>query len=194
MKITFLGTGTSQGVPVIACQCKTCQSKNSKDKRLRSSVLIQDGNTNIMIDAGPDFRYQVLRSGITTLDGILITHGHKDHVGGLDDVRSFNFLQKKAMNVYAGNFAFPDLKREFHYAFNKDRYPGSPRINLVEVNEKAQAQGRVKSAVDLAQQRGFVDWIDVDVKKFSGVFKTRPERAELPQDINEHLIVELYSK
>ena len=137
MKITFLGTGTSQGVPVIACQCKTCQSKNSKDKRLRSSVLIQDGNTNIMIDAGPDFRYQVLRSGITTLDGILITHGHKDHVGGLDDVRSFNFLQKKAMNVYAGNFAFPDLKREFHYAFDKDRYPGSPRINLVEVNEKA---------------------------------------------------------
>ena len=136
MKITFLGTGTSQGVPVIACKCKTCQSKNSKDKRLRSSVLIQNKGTNVIIDAGPDFRYQIIRSGITTLDGILITHGHKDHVGGLDDVRAFNYQQKKAMNVYAGKFAFPDLRREFHYAFEENKYPGTPQIKLIEINEK----------------------------------------------------------
>lgn len=137
MKITFLGTGTSQGVPVIGCQCKTCLSENKKNNRLRSSVLIQSKGTNIIIDAGPDFRYQVLRSGITTLDGILITHGHKDHVGGLDDIRAFNYQQRKAMNVYAGKFAFPDLHREFHYAFEKDKYPGTPQINLVEVKEDA---------------------------------------------------------
>ncbi len=135
MKITFLGTGTSQGVPVIGCQCKTCLSENKKNSRLRSSILIQNEDTNIVIDAGPDFRYQILRSGITSLDGILITHGHKDHVGGLDDIRAFNYQQKKAMNVYAANFAFPDLHREFHYAFDKNRYPGTPQINLVEVDE-----------------------------------------------------------
>jgi len=135
LKITFLGTGTSQGVPVIGCKCKTCLSENKKNTRLRSSVLIQSKNTNIIIDAGPDFRFQVLRSGITSLDGILITHGHKDHVGGLDDIRAFNYQQRKAMNVFAGKFAFPDLKREFHYAFEKDRYPGTPQINLIEVNE-----------------------------------------------------------
>lgn len=137
MKITFLGTGTSQGVPVIGCQCKTCLSENIKNKRLRSSVLIQNKGTNIIIDAGPDFRYQVLRSGISFLDAILITHGHKDHVGGLDDIRAFNYQQQKAMNVYAGKFAFPDLEREFHYAFDTNRYPGAPQINLIEVDENA---------------------------------------------------------
>ncbi len=136
MKITFLGTGTSQGVPVITCKCKTCRSTDERDKRLRTSLLIQDKQTNIIIDAGPDFRQQVLRSGIRHLDGILITHGHKDHVGGLDDVRAFNYTQRKAMNVYAGNFTFPDLQREFYYAFEQDKYPGVPEINLVEVNGK----------------------------------------------------------
>lgn len=136
LKITFLGTGTSQGVPVIACQCKTCQSENSKDKRLRSSVLIQQNNNNFIIDAGPDFRQQVLNSGIQTLAGILITHGHKDHVGGLDDVRAFNYQQRKPMNVYAAKFAFPDLRREFHYAFEENKYPGSPEINLIEVRDE----------------------------------------------------------
>ncbi len=151
MKITFLGTGTSQGVPVIGCKCKTCQSKNKKNKRLRSSVLIQNNGTNIVIDAGPDFRYQMLRSEINTLDGILITHGHKDHVGGLDDVRAFNYQQQKAMNVYAGKFTFPDLKREFHYAFEKDKYPGSPKINLIEINESPFSIDEIKIQSILTQ-------------------------------------------
>lgn len=100
LSITFLGTGTSQGVPVIACDCAVCQSNNSKDKRLRTSALIQTNDQNIIIDSGPDFRYQVLRSGIQKLDAILFTHQHRDHVAGLDDVRSFNFIQKRAMPIY----------------------------------------------------------------------------------------------
>ena len=95
--------------------------------------MIESSESRIIIDAGPDFRYQMLKNDVRTLDAILITHGHKDHVGGLDDVRAFNYLSKKAMSVYAGKFAFPDLKREFHYAFEEDRYPGAPSIELVEI-------------------------------------------------------------
>ena len=97
MKITFLGTGTSQGVPVITCECKVCKSKDAKDKRLRSSVMIHIDDNVFVIDAGPDFRQQMLREDVKKLDAILITHGHKDHVGGLDDVRAFNYFQKKLL-------------------------------------------------------------------------------------------------
>jgi len=130
LKITFLGTGTSQGVPVIGCSCETCRSVNPKDNRLRSSILIELADITLTIDAGPDFRQQMLLNKITHLDTILVTHGHKDHVGGLDDVRAFNFLSKKPMEVFLGKFAVTDLKREFHYAFDEDRYPGSPNIKL----------------------------------------------------------------
>lgn len=130
LKITFLGTGTSQGVPVIGCNCETCQSKDPNDNRLRSSVLIETKEFTLTIDAGPDFRQQMLLNKISHLDAILVTHGHKDHVGGLDDVRAFNFLSKKPMDVFLGKFAEPDLIREFHYAFEEDRYPGSPNIKL----------------------------------------------------------------
>ncbi|MCP4551494.1 MAG: MBL fold metallo-hydrolase [Bacteroidetes bacterium] len=130
MKITFLGTGTSQGVPVIGCKCETCTSQNKEDQRLRSSVLLEFDNMNIVIDAGPDFRQQMLRTNISDLDAILITHGHKDHIGGLDDVRAFNFRHKIPMEVYAAEFATDDLKREFHYAFEKNKYPGAPNIHL----------------------------------------------------------------
>ena len=136
MKVTFLGTGTSQGVPVIACNCNVCQSKNLKDKRLRSSIFIEANELNLIVDAGPDFRYQTLRAKIKKLEGILITHGHKDHVGGLDDVRAFNYQQKKSMPVYAGSFAIPDIEREFHYAFEEDKYPGAPQIELIELKNK----------------------------------------------------------
>jgi phosphoribosyl 1,2-cyclic phosphate phosphodiesterase len=130
MKITFLGTGTSQGVPVIACPCEVCQSEDSHDKRLRSAVLIETGNEIFTIDAGPDFRQQMLRENVKRLDAIIVTHGHKDHVGGMDDVRAFNFLQKKAMPVFADELAATSIRSEFSYAFADDKYPGVPDFDL----------------------------------------------------------------
>lgn len=133
MLITFLGTGTSQGVPVVACQCAICHSTDERDKRLRSSVMIEENSRLIIIDAGPDFRQQLLRENVCQLDGILITHEHKDHIGGLDDVRSFNFIQKKAVEVYARQSIHTVVLREFDYAFKEDKYPGAPNIRLHEV-------------------------------------------------------------
>ncbi len=130
MKITFLGTGTSQGVPIIACECAICQSSNLKDKRLRSSVLIETEHTNVVIDTGPDFRQQMLRNKVKKLDAILFTHGHKDHTAGFDDIRGFNFIQQKAMDVYADKLVEVTLKRDFFYAFGEFRYPGVPELNL----------------------------------------------------------------
>ena len=132
MKITFLGTGTSQGVPVIACHCQVCSEGTRKDKRLRSSVLIELNNKTFVIDAGPDFRYQMLRQGVESLDAILVTHCHKDHIAGLDDVRSFNYLQKKPMDVYASSRDQKAIKQEFSYAFSNNNYPGIPSINLLD--------------------------------------------------------------
>ncbi len=136
MKITILGSGTSQGIPIITCDCEVCRSTDARDKRLRTSILIEaDGNT-ICIDAGPDFRYQMLRSGVKKLDAILITHEHKDHIGGLDDARPLIFVQKKPMTIYASKEAQEEIKREYSYAFvNEDeRYPGTPTFNLIEID------------------------------------------------------------
>lgn len=130
MKITFLGTGTSQGVPVIACSCEVCLSNNEKDKRLRSSILIEDKNKVIVIDTGPDFRQQMLREGVQQLDAVVFTHEHKDHIAGLDDVRAFNFKQQKDMDIYATAEVQAALVREFHYAFADFKYPGVPQLKL----------------------------------------------------------------
>ncbi len=136
MKLTFLGSGTSQGVPVIGCDCKICSSLDFRDKRLRSSVHIEDGDTSIIVDSGPDFRQQVLRERIRKMDALLFTHEHKDHTAGMDDIRSFNFLQKKDMPVYARKSVIEQLKREFAYIFENLPYPGIPRIKIQEIKNE----------------------------------------------------------
>lgn len=130
MKITFLGTGTSQGIPLIACGCEVCNSSNPKDNRLRVSVMIEVDGKNMVIDSGPDFRQQMLRENVKTLEAVVFTHEHKDHVAGLDDVRAFNYFSGKRMDVYANEQVQVALKREFHYVFSGDNYPGIPRINV----------------------------------------------------------------
>jgi len=134
MRLRFLGSGTSQGIPVIGCKCDVCISTNSKDKRLRSSVIIENGDDIFNIDAGPDFRQQLLRENICKLDAILITHGHKDHIAGLDDVRAFNYLQRKPMAIWADETATQSIKREFSYAFAENKYPGLPSFDLNLIN------------------------------------------------------------
>lgn len=133
MKITFLGTGTSQGVPVIACQCKVCKSEDPKDRRLRSSVLIEDKGVSIVIDTGPDFRQQMLREDVRSLTAVLLTHEHKDHVAGMDDVRAFNFSQRRPMPIFADKRTQKAVLRDFYYAFSPNPYPGVPRLDLIEV-------------------------------------------------------------
>ena len=135
-KVTFLGTGTSQGVPVITCDCSVCTSENPKDARLRSSVLIESGDLCAVIDTGPDFRQQMLRVKVRRLDAVLFTHEHKDHIAGLDDVRAFNFSQGKSMDVYCTDQVGTALKREFHYVFSNDNYPGIPRLDLNIIQNK----------------------------------------------------------
>lgn len=134
MKLTFLGTGTSQGVPVIACPCPVCQSTDEHDKRLRTSALVEVDGVNILIDAGPDFRQQMLRANVKQLDGILLTHEHKDHIGGLDDVRAFNFVNRKPMDIYAEERVQNALKQEYAYVFADQRYPGIPEMNLFNID------------------------------------------------------------
>ncbi len=142
MKVTFLGTGTSQGVPVIACDCEVCRSVDFRDKRLRSSIHIEVDNLSLVVDTGPDFRQQMLREGIKKLDGILYTHAHKDHTAGMDDVRSFNFKQKMDMPIYGTNEVIEQLKKEFSYVFAKFKYPGVPQIEVNEIiNDSFEIQG-----------------------------------------------------
>ncbi|MBK6986758.1 MAG: MBL fold metallo-hydrolase [Bacteroidetes bacterium] len=136
MKFTFLGTGTSQGVPMIGCTCEVCTSADLKDKRLRSSLMVESDSHRFVIDSGPDFRQQMLREKVDSLDGIVFTHEHKDHIAGLDDVRAFNYLNHKAMDVYASEAVQLALKREFFYIFNGDNYPGIPKINLHTIDEQ----------------------------------------------------------
>ena len=130
LKITFLGTGTSTGVPMIACHCEVCTSVNSKDKRLRSSILVESENTAFVVDTTPDFRTQMLREKVDKLDAVLYTHHHKDHIAGLDDVKAFCYFSGKAMEVYANDITEEALRREFIYVFSDKKYPGIPEINL----------------------------------------------------------------
>jgi len=137
MKLTFLGTGTSQGVPVIGCRCEVCRSSDYRDNRLRTSVMIESGQQRIVIDVGPDFRYQMLREDVRHLNTILLTHEHKDHIGGLDDVRAFNFVDYpiiNRLNVYATDTTLQCVRKDFDYAFDENRYRGVPEIDLIEID------------------------------------------------------------
>ena len=130
MKITFLGTGTSQGVPVIGCLCEVCRSLDFRDKRLRTSIHIDINGQSFVIDTGPDFRQQMLREDIKKLNAVIFTHAHRDHTAGLDDVRAYNFLQEIDMPVYGTKPTLDQLRIEYAYAFSKESYPGIPRLNL----------------------------------------------------------------
>jgi phosphoribosyl 1,2-cyclic phosphate phosphodiesterase len=136
IKVTFLGTGTSQGVPMIACNCGVCTSSDERDKRFRSSILIETAKTRIIIDTGPDFRLQMLREKTKKLDAVVFTHEHKDHIAGLDEIKAFNFLNKMRMPVYATQRVEDALKREFAYIFAYIKYPGIPEIDLYEFDNE----------------------------------------------------------
>ena len=129
-KLIFLGTGTSQGVPMIGCRCDVCKSSDPRDKRLRASVFIEYEGQKILVDAGPDFRQQMLREDICSVDAILLTHNHKDHTGGLDDIRAFNYLEKKATDIYCEKYVEESLRKEYSYAFAEVKYPGAPEWNV----------------------------------------------------------------
>ena len=143
MTITFLGTGTSQGVPVIACGCEVCTSADKRDKRLRSSILVE-GDKTVVIDSGPDFRYQMLRANVQHLDALVFTHEHKDHVAGMDDIRAFNYKQNSPIDVYAEERVQLAIKKEFHYIFNEFKYPGIPQVNLKTITNQPFLIGDIK--------------------------------------------------
>jgi len=144
LEVVILGSGTSQGVPVVGCTCTVCGSSNPCDKRLRSSILVRNNETTIVIDAGPDFRQQMLREKARKLDAVVITHNHKDHTGGLDDVRAFNWIQKKPMDIYARNSVLNAVRNEYSYAFAENKYPGVPDMNLFEIDGKPLTTGTMK--------------------------------------------------
>lgn len=130
MKITVLGSGTSQGVPVIACNCRVCKSTNPKDNRLRASIMITIDGENFVIDSGPDFRLQMLRENVKSLRALMYTHEHKDHIAGMDDIRAFNFIEQRDMEIYCNENVKNALHREFHYVFSGNPYPGIPKVNI----------------------------------------------------------------
>lgn len=134
-KITFLGTGTSQGIPMIGCSCKVCKSADPRDNRLRTSALVEYNGFRILIDCGPDFRQQMLRENISDLDSVILTHQHKDHTGGMDDIRAFNYFRQASFPIYAEPNVQESIKMEYSYAFAEHKYPGVPDYTLHTIGE-----------------------------------------------------------
>jgi phosphoribosyl 1,2-cyclic phosphate phosphodiesterase len=144
MKIEILGSGTSQGVPVIGCGCAVCSNSDPRDDRLRSSAWIHSADLSLVIDTGPDFRQQMIRHSVNRVDAVLMTHGHADHIMGLDDLRTFNFLQNSSIPIYAYGETLDDLTQKFSYAFGKSDYPGVPQLEAREVTREPISVGSVK--------------------------------------------------
>ncbi len=130
MTVTFLGTGTSTGVPVVACDCHVCSSKDPRDRRLRTSIMIEKGKKNFVIDCGPDFRYQMIRENVSDIAAIIFTHGHRDHIAGLDDVRAFNYVLNKTVDIYASEQVIDSINKEFPYILKEKRFFGSPQLHF----------------------------------------------------------------
>ncbi|MBQ5639604.1 MAG: MBL fold metallo-hydrolase [Bacteroidales bacterium] len=155
-KLTFLGTGTSQGVPMIACDCPVCKSTDPRDKRLRSSVFVEYKGLSVLVDAGPDFRIQMLREDIRHIDAILLTHNHKDHTGGLDDIRAYNLAERHPVNIYCEAYVEKTLRHEYGYAFAEEKYPGSPewRVHVIDSSKPFEIHSNSTEEV-LIWERGF---------------------------------------
>lgn len=182
MKITFLGTGTSQGVPVIACECHTCISEDQRDKRLRTSLLLQTAETTVVFDAGPDFRQQMLREHVTKLDAIILTHEHKDHIAGMDDVRAFNFRSQDAIDIYAEEEVQEAVKREYRYVF-ENKYAGIPKMRLNLIPEFGFNIGELKIIPVRVKHK------ELDIYGFrAGVFAYITDADYIPESSMEKLI------
>lgn len=177
MKVTFLGTGTSQGIPVIGCNCDACTSEDSRDKRLRSSVFIESKGVNICIDVGPDFRQQMLANKIVDINAVFLTHEHNDHVIGVDDLRPFNFMQKRDMPIYGEQRVLDELRFRFKYAFEPHPYPGIPRflLNPISPEEAFRVQGI--NIIPIRINHGSLPIIGYRIGKFAYLtdVKTIPE-------------------
>lgn len=170
VKLTFLGTGTSQGVPIIGCQCPVCRSADPHDKRMRAAALVEYAGMTLLIDAGPDFRMQMLGQGVRHLDAILLTHKHKDHTGGLDDVRSLNYIDRKAAEIYCEPEVLKALQTEYSYAFAEHKYPGAPEWHVHLIDDRP---FRVEPTADA----GNLEWVH-DV----GYFYRQPDGSLVPSD------------
>ncbi len=166
MKITFLGTGTSQGIPVIGCQCAVCRSNDLKDNRTRTSIFIDTGNEHIVIDVGPDFRQQMLREKILKLDGVLITHEHNDHVIGLDDIRPYYFQSGSEISFYMSKRVIFEIKQRFPYVFAANPYPGAPRINIMEIRPYQEFQLGSSQIIPLPVMHGQLEVLAFKLNRF----------------------------
>jgi phosphoribosyl 1,2-cyclic phosphate phosphodiesterase len=157
-RLTFLGTGTSQGIPMIGCGCEVCRSEDPRDKRLRASVLVEYDGLTILVDAGPDFRQQMLREGISHLDAILLTHNHKDHTGGLDDIRAFNYHEKRATQIYCEKYVEDSLRMEYSYAFAENKYPGAPEweVHRIDENPFSITGGGPHKTLEWTDDKGYI--------------------------------------
>lgn len=170
VKLTFLGTGTSQGVPVIGCRCEVCRSADPRDKRFRASALVEMDGLTVLIDAGPDFRSQMLAHDVRHLDAILLTHNHKDHTGGLDDVRSFNYIDRRAVRIYCEERVLRTLRNDYAYAFAQHKYPGAPEWQIRLIDERP-------FRIDSLRDSGELEWVH-DV----GYFYRQKDGSLTPSD------------